>query len=211
MFKRNQLEAAIRQVLEPESAKLSSEMCTRIKRLLETDRAFSRNKHSVDPERANFAFFTRDVPGRGFENWFSEYEAFALLTGLRLMQHGWPQGFAVAVLRRIKPELESHHARIMRQDQKSLFAKRRRQTPKAGDIPVDNADPVFLVVLSRNREARSGSNQAAICRGQEGLMRFIKAQEVGLGWTVFELVTFAHALSSALAKTRPHRRGRADE
>ena len=47
----------------------------------------SRNKRSADPERANFAFYSMDAPGRGIEIWFSEYVAFALLVGLRLMQH----------------------------------------------------------------------------------------------------------------------------
>ena len=59
-------------------------------------------------ERANFAFYSLDAPGRGGENWFSDYDAFALLIGLQLMRHGWTQGFAVAVLRRVKPELERY-------------------------------------------------------------------------------------------------------
>ena len=112
MFKRNQVEEAIALVLEPGSAKPSSEMRTRLKRLLETDRGLGRNKRSTDPERANFAFNSMDEPGRGVENWFSGYEAFALLIGLRLMRLDWPQGLAVAVLRRVKPEIEKHHARI---------------------------------------------------------------------------------------------------
>ena len=32
-------------------------------------------------------------PGKGFEVWLADYEAFALLTGVRLLQHGWPQGW----------------------------------------------------------------------------------------------------------------------
>jgi hypothetical protein len=98
MFKRNQVEEAIARVLEPGSAKPSSEMRTQLRRLLETDRGLGRNKRSVDPERANFAFNSMDAPGRGVENWFSNYEAFALLIGLMLMRLGWPQGLVVAVL-----------------------------------------------------------------------------------------------------------------
>jgi hypothetical protein len=48
-----------------------------------------------------------DAPGRGLENWFTGNEAFALLTGLRLMRDGWPQGLVVAVLRRVNPRLEA--------------------------------------------------------------------------------------------------------
>ncbi len=209
MFKRNQIEEAIAHVLEPGSAKPSSEIRTRLKRLLETDRGLGRNKRSADPESANFAFYSMDVPGRGVESWFSDYEAFALLTSLRLMRHGWPQGFAVAVLRRVKPELEKHHARILKQDRAVLFDEQLiRQRAKPGDFVVDNADPAFLAIISRDQEDRLRSNPAAICRGQEQLVRFIKAQGVGQAWTVFELVNSVRALSSALAKTRPRRRGR---
>ena len=80
MFKRNQVEEAIALVFEPGSAKPTSELRTRLKRLLETDRGLDRNKRSADPERANFAFYSTDAPGRGVENWFSDYDAFALLT-----------------------------------------------------------------------------------------------------------------------------------
>ena len=61
MFKRNQVEEAIACVLEPGSAKPSSEMRTRLRRLLETDRALGRSKRSPDPERANFAFSGMDA------------------------------------------------------------------------------------------------------------------------------------------------------
>ena len=62
MFKRNQVEEAIACVLEPGSARPSSEMRTRLRRLLETDRALGRSKCSGDPERANFAFSVSGKP-----------------------------------------------------------------------------------------------------------------------------------------------------
>jgi hypothetical protein len=212
MFKRNQLEEAIAIVLEPGSAKPSSEMRTRLKRLLETDRSLGRSKRSADPERANFAFHSMDAPGRGLENWFTGYEAFALLTGLRLMRDGWPQGLAVAALRRVKPDLERHHARILRQDPTAIFNETHiRQHAKPGDLAVSNTDPVFLVIHSKDHENRLGSNPAAICRGQAELMRFIKGWGPGQTWTVMELGTSIHALSLALAKTVPRKRGRGSQ
>jgi hypothetical protein len=84
--KRNQVEEAISRVLDPGSTKPSPQLRTRLKRLLDTDRALGRSKRASDPERATFAFYSGQAPGRGVEIWFSEYEAFALLTGLRLMQ-----------------------------------------------------------------------------------------------------------------------------
>jgi hypothetical protein len=210
MFKRNQVEEAIASVLEPGSAKPISEMRTRLKRLLETDRGLGRNKRSRDPERANFAFSGMDAPGRGFENWFTGYEAFALLTGLRLMRDGWPQGLIVAVLRRVKPDLERHHARVLKQDPAVLFDNHRiRQQPRPGSLAVSNTDPVFLVINSKDREHDTGANPAAICQGQAELMGLIKEWGPGQTWTVMELGTSIHALSTALTKTEPRKRGRA--
>jgi hypothetical protein len=209
MFKRNQIEEAIARVLEPGSAKPSSEMRTRLRRLLETDRALGRSKRSADPESANFAFSGMDAPGRGLENWLTGYEAFALLTGLRLMRDGWPQGLVVAVLRRVKPDLERHHARILSQNRSVLFdADRTRQQARPGDLAVSNTDPVFLVINSEDREHDARASRAAICQGQAELMVFIKTWGPGQTWTVTELGTSIHALSWALAKTVPRKRGR---
>ncbi len=210
MFKRNQVEEAIAIVLEPGSAKPSSETHTRLKRLLETDRSLGRSKRSADPERANFAFHSMDAPGRGLENWFTGYEAFALLTGLRLMRDGWPQGLAVAALRRVRPDLERHQARILRQDPTVLFNQALLwQHAKPGDLAVSNIDPVFLVINSKDQGDRVVANPAAICQGQAELMRFIKGSGPGQTWTVMELGTSVQALSLALAKTVPRKRGRA--
>jgi len=212
MFKRNQVEEAIACVLEPGAAKPSSEMRTRLRRLLETDRALGRRKRSSDPKRANFAFSGMDAPGRGLENWFTGYEAFALLTGLRLMRDGWPQGLVVAVLRRVKPDLERHHARALRQDRTVLFdADHIRPRARPGDLGVSNADPVFLAIKSKDQERYTGVNPAAICQGQAELMSLIKTWGPGQTWTVTELGTSIHGLSLALAKTVPRKRGRGSQ
>ena len=55
-YKRNQIEEAISNVLEPQLQASSSELRTRLKRLLEADRAFGRVPRSRDPEKANYAF-----------------------------------------------------------------------------------------------------------------------------------------------------------
>src|SRR5437763_231129 len=119
-YKRNQMEQAIAALVERSTAP-SAELRTRIKRLLETDRERGRSLKSNDPERANYAFFTEEAPGRGYEVWFSTYEAFAVLTGLRLMQHGWTQGFVVSVMRQLRQSLETQHSRILKQAARQLF------------------------------------------------------------------------------------------
>jgi hypothetical protein len=212
MVKRNQVEEAIARVLEPGSSKPSSEMRTQLRRLLETDRGLGRNKRSADLARANFAFYSMEAPGRGVENRFSDYEAFALLIGLMLMRLGWPQGLVVAVLRRVKPELEEHHARILKQDPAVLFDNQLiRQRARSGALGVHSTTPVFIVVNSAGREGGSGPIPAAICRGQVELMGFIKAKGPGQTWTVIELGNSVHALSSALTEARPRKRGRGSQ
>ena len=124
-YKRNQVDEAISAVLEPRAREPSSELRTRIKRLLETDRAKGRTPRSQNPEAANYAFYRGAPPGTGTEVKFSGYEAFALLEGLQFMAHGWPQGFAVSILRRIREELESQHARILKLDERSASTKTR--------------------------------------------------------------------------------------
>ena len=120
-YKRNQIEEAIARIVVPNCKELPSELRTRIKRLLELDRSMGRKVRSKYAEEANFAFFSEKAPGTGADISFSEYEAFALFNGLRIMNHGWPQSFAVSIMRRVRADLEREHARILRQDPKELF------------------------------------------------------------------------------------------
>lgn len=211
-YKRNQIEGAISAVLEPKSPEPSSDLRTRLKRLLETDRALGRAPRSADQERANYAFYSAEAPGSGVEVWFSEYEAFALLNGLRLMGHGWPQGFAVSVMRRVRTELEKQHARILKLDTKSLFDQEAiRRDGKAGDIAFDNTAPVLLTILSNSGGASGAQNQLLDCSIHEGpqeAMKWVWEKSKGTrGFTMFELVTVAHVLAQRLARTEPRHRG----
>jgi hypothetical protein len=210
LFKRNQVESAIGRMFEPGSAKPSSELRARMKRLLETDRGFDRNKRSGNPVEANFAFYSDDAPGRGVENWFSGYEAFALLTGLRLMRHGWPQGFAVSILRDVRPVLERQYERMIQQDPEILFDQEQiRQMAEPGALVVANTDPVFLAIISRDTHDPTQPVKAAVYRGQQELMQVMRADGVtGQAWSTFELVNSAHRLLRELVKTKPRKRGR---
>jgi hypothetical protein len=163
----------------------------------------------MDPEVANYAFYSTDSPGKGIEVWFSDYESFALLTGLRLLQHGWPQSFAVAILRRVRPELEPQHARILKQDSTGRFDEKLiRQKARPGDLYVDNTDPMFLTIVSGQDPAGSeGQPNGAICRGMEEVFKFTN-KESARSWTLHELVTPAHALWSQLSKAQPRKRSR---
>jgi hypothetical protein len=210
-FKRNQVEEAISHVLEPPSPEPTSDLRTRLKRLLDTDRALGRDWRSNDPKRARYAFYSDEAPGSGAEVWFSEYECFALLNGLRLLGHGWPQGFAVLVLRQVRPELEDQHARIRKQDPKSLFDPTEIvRNARPGAMAFGDTDPVLLTIVSKPSGAPSeegGSIACAVCQGQAAAMKFAREHGAGVS-TMFELATVAHQLSKALADTEPRRRGR---
>ena len=146
-YKRNQVEEAISHLVEPKSPQPSQGLRTKLKRLLEADRALPANE-------TEFAFFSAAPPGRGVEIWFSSYEAFALLNGLRLMEHGWPQGLAVSVMREVRSALEEQHKRILLHDPKWLFDKEAiRKNAREGDLAFDNQDPVLLAIVSGQQGA----------------------------------------------------------
>ena len=209
-YKRNQIEEAISRLVESQSPQPSSELRTRLKRLLESDRALGRAPRSADPKRANYAFYSAEAPGSGVEIWFSEYEAFALLIGLLLMAHGWPQGFAVSVMRRVRPELEKQHTRILKQDAKLLFDQEAiRRSAKAGDFAFDNTEPVLLAIVTKSGSSPSEEGEPQACgifRGAKEAMKFL-GEGTGPG-TFFELVSLAHRFSKELARTEPRHRGR---
>ena len=104
-YKRNQIEDAISRTINARSAGPSSELRTRVKRLLDTDRNLGREKKPKDAKMAHYAFYSSDSPGKGVEVGFSAYEAFALMTGLRLLQHGWPQSSCAATARSSKANM----------------------------------------------------------------------------------------------------------
>src|SRR5215207_1697071 len=177
-YKRNQVDEAIAAVLARDKNGASAHVRTRIKRLLDSDRALGCDVQSDNPARRAFAFYGDEAPGRGTEILFSGYEASALLVGLRVLNHGWPQATAVRVMRGVKQKLEREHRRILEQDQAALFNQnetRRRAGP--GMLAVSNTDPCFLAIVTReggNRSARGGSpHSVEVCRGQNQLVSFI--------------------------------------
>jgi hypothetical protein len=210
-FKRNQIEEAIARIVVPNCEELPSELRTRIKRLLELDRSIGRKPRSKNAEEASFGFFSEEAPGTGAVISFSEYEAFALLNGLRIMEHGWPQGFAVLIMRRVRLDLEREHARILRQRPDKLFDQEAiRAAARPGDIAVDNTDPVFLTIASKAQRAPDAGPTAplsAVCHGLAKVGEF--SRDVGASSvTMFEVVTIAHRLHQELKETQPTRRGR---
>ena len=206
-YKRNQVEEAISRVLEPRSKGPSAELRTRLKRLLDTDRSDNSNGGA-----SSYAFYSGAPPGRGLEVWFSGYEAFALMTGLSLMNHSWPQGFVVSLLREVRSELERQHARILKQDPDVLFDEEAiRKSARRGDMAVGNTDQVFLTIVSKSGAKPSEQSrpiESAVCRERELWAVIQRTSQKGGACSMLEIVNSAHQLASCLANTEPQPRGR---
>jgi hypothetical protein len=212
-YKRNQVEEAVARLLEPTSRKPSSEITSRLKRLLETDRGFGRSARSSDPRKAHFAFYSAEAPGTGVEIWFSAYEAFALLMGLQLMRHGWAQGFTVSVMRQVRPVLQREHARVLKLDPTQIFDEATiRRRAKEGDFAFDTTAPLLLTMVSEPRLGSGEHSHAVACEVFDDpakAMQFAHARSNGRGgWTMFELTKMSHAFAKELQATEPRRRGR---
>jgi hypothetical protein len=210
-FKRNQVEEAISRAIKPTAEKPSADLLNRLKRLLDTDRSLGRSGKSSDPERATYAFFSQDAAGSGVEVRFQEYEAFALLIGWWLLEHGFPQQKAVLALRGMRPLLEQQHARIMQLDRNKLFDQERiKGARQPGQIYLNNTAPTFLVFGSSEQDDRSAGERSIkwvkICRDEVEMMRLVKSH-FGVN-TIFELVAMAHRLHDGLLTTQPSQRGR---
>jgi hypothetical protein len=212
-YKRNQVEEAVAAALNQSGAAAGADLRIRLKRLLETDRALARES-AAGSLRPLYAFYTGEAPGRGGEVWFSPYEAFALLMGVVLMEHHWPQGTAVRILRQARPVLEPEHARILAQDPERLLDAaevKRRAAP--GKMAVASTDPVVLAIVTAQgsrTDPDAAPDAQRVCRGEKDLMRFWRQQApLGSSMTVLELTARAHGLAACLARTSPKTRGRA--
>jgi hypothetical protein len=214
MYKRNQVEEALCALLEGKAGEPSSELRTRLKRLLDTDRNLGRNRRSQDPIKANYAFYGEERPGSGVEVWFSGYECLALLNGLQLMHHGWSQTFAVSVLRHVRQDLEREHARILKLDKRVIFDEQEiRRHGQAGDAAFNNTDPVLLTIVSAYGKKSNEEDlpvASAVHRGIDAAMGWVRkvTKGIGGGSSMFEQTSISHALAERLARTRPQRRGR---
>src|SRR5467141_1327240 len=159
-YKRNQVEEAISRTLGETSAKPSSVLRTRIKRLLDADRSLGRNVRSSDPRENNYAFYTKAAPGKGAEVEFSRYEAFALMEALKLMKHEWPQGFIVSTMRQVRCELESRHSQIMKLDSQTLFDPQLIRKRNEGATYAATTSVVrFMLIVSDNNIRKQATDR----------------------------------------------------
>ncbi len=212
-YKRNQVEQAICQTFRAEGAR-ADELKLRLKRLLVTDRCLARGNGAGKRAGRGYAFYSQEAPGSGTEVMFSGYEAFALLAGLMMLEHGMPQADVVGVLRQVRSDLERAHRETLQKDPQVLFdqtAVRRRAKP--GLIATDSTAPVFMALVritSSTVNVGEVTELITVRRGHDDLSAFVRKHAVpGLGATFFDFTGLMHRLATNLSNTRPVKRGRA--
>ena len=184
-FKYNQVVEAIARTLNAGDRR-SEELDLRLKRLLATDRRFVNGEQSRTRAGSRYAFYTEGPPGSGVEVMFSDYEAFALLAALLLLEHGIPQAKVVWIMRQIRTDLEAACRDTLKKDPQKLFDPKAVQSmASAGLLGADNVDPVFLAVIKLSDATLGGGRVRAlisVCKGEEELTEFRKeARRTRLG------------------------------
>lgn len=210
LYKRNQVEEAISRMMGEPSEKPSTELRTRIKRLLDADRDLGRQARSSDPIERNYAFYSKEAPGKGAEVHFSEYEAFALLEALKLMRHQWPQGFIVSMMREIRRELEKRHTIILNSNVDSLAVHgptRQRISDSGSSDAV--SDLKFMLIVSDAGVGQQASERPYVrfFNGENQAVGF-QLEKPGRSCTWLDLISPARSLHKTLEQTLPRQRGR---
>jgi hypothetical protein len=142
---------------------------------------------------------------------FTGYEAFAVLAGLVLLEHGIPQAAAVDILRQVRSDLETAYRDTLQKDPSTLFDKQAvRAMARPGLIATDNTAPIFLVFVKLSGSTVDKVHAVvSVCRGHDELNAFLqKHAEPSLGATFFELVSLMHKLAANLLRTHPIKPGR---
>jgi hypothetical protein len=128
-----------------------------------------------------------------------------------MLNHGWPQMFAVDTLRRCRRELEKRHANILSLDPKTLFDETQiRLAAQPGRPALGTTAPVFLLIWSDQKYAKDPATIAPSAKifDDEAAAFKICREKAGRSTTWLELTRSATSLSSALSKTHPRLRGR---
>jgi hypothetical protein len=207
-YKRNQLEEAIVRTLGATGAQIL-DLKTEIKRLLLTDRRLGRGKRS-DRGVYRYAFYSAKPKGTGIEVLFTDYEVFAVLAAIILLQHGIPQAKVVSILQQVRSDFEAAHCETLRMDRKDLFdAQAVRAMARPGMLAADNTAPVYLAFVKMDAGKGTVRATVSVCRGWNELVKFTEQHWVpGSGATHFEFVRLMHKLATHLSETRPVKRGR---
>jgi hypothetical protein len=205
-FKRNQVEEAISRTVGERFAEPSPTLRARLKRLLDVDRNLKVGKAgSSKSARAPFAFYSKEPGGKGSEISFSIADACALLVGIRMLEHGWPQTFVVSGLRLIRPDLSRRHEDILNR----LIRQRQSEPPPVGTVDFAHPDSDFLLVVSDGLSSNKASASPYLRLFDNQIQAFaFQMERVGRSCSWFPLEGQARMLHEHLLHSLPRRRGR---
>lgn len=228
-YKRSQVEHAIWRMLTPQNpggGDPSPVFLTRIKRILEADRA-AKPIPGLDAGIAPFAFADEAPPGRGGDAAFTRFDAFCLALALDLVNAGYKPSEVVVLLRLFRPYLVDQFEQIRRTPRpdgsQRHLAKDWPDLPSYREKDAEWADGrVFMVVRRVElKEVVPGLSETGdtpiyleptFCPGLEALSGELGRMGVGDGSfrqaLVLELALMANRLSAFLEKAPLTRRGR---
>jgi hypothetical protein len=135
---------------------------------------------------------------------FSEVNAFALLMGIRMLNHGWPQSFVVSRLRQAHEEMATRHRAIL------AAAPRPPQQilGEPGEMAPSYPNSPFLIIVSDEKtDHPDKGSYVRFFDNQEVAFRF-QMKELGRSCSWFGLEGAARALHEHLISSLPKPRGR---
>jgi hypothetical protein len=210
-LKANQVRDAICHTLGAEGAR-GEEIDLRLRRLIAADRNLGRNLTSSDSRERHFAFHDGESPGRGADIPYTQYEAFALLVGIMLLEHGLPQMTVVKLLREVRDRMQIAHAVSLAKRPGKIFAENEiRKRAALGTLGFDSTDPVILVfarLTGSSFDERLVGSQVDICESDSEVVEFMKRHRYPTVFSILEFSKLIHDLYKNLGQSRPVLRGR---
>ena len=208
-YKSNQVREAVFWTLGAQGER-AREITLRLRRLYAADRGLGRRPRSHAQAERHYAFFSDAPPGAGADILFTDYEAFASLAAVLLLEHGLPQVTVIRLLRRLRPQLESIHKENLTKDPRQLFdEKALLAQPKPGMIAFDSTEPVILAFARLTGSSVNEEDHGpSACVDPIELVRFMRMHPPGTGISVFDFSRLVHELANNLLHANPIKRGR---
>jgi hypothetical protein len=208
-YKSNQVREAIFWTLGAEGER-AREITLLLRRLYAADRGLGRRPRSHDQAEHHYAFFSDAPPGTGADILFTDYEAFASLAALMLLEHGLPQETVIRLLRRLRPQLESIHKENLTKDPRQLFdEKALLEQAKPGMIAFQSTEPVILAFARLTGSSVDEDDHGpSVCVDPNELVHFMKTHSPGTGISVFDFSRLVHELANNLLRANAIKRGR---
>jgi hypothetical protein len=210
-FKANQVRHAIAQTLGGEGER-AQQIELRLRRLVAADRSLGCQPRSAQTLERHYAFYNGESLGSGADMQYSQYEAFALLAGVLLLEHGLPQLTVAKLLRNVREQLQAAHTSSLTKNPDKIFDEQEIQKrAQPGIFAFYSTDPVTLAfarLYGSPFEVQSDEMQAIVCSSESELVSFMKLHRIpGIAVSMFEFSRLIHDLHRNLSHIEPLRRG----